>query len=127
MSHTALLSNLANQVQPILRYDLGDSVLQRPDPCPCGNPLPPSRSKGDRRTCSEFSDEQGETVTIAPLAFGTLLDRIPHVELSQIVQTAPTALRVRLRLEPGADADSVWRTVHADVDADARGARASSM
>ena len=33
-SHTVLISNLANRVQPILRYDLGDSVLQRPDPCP---------------------------------------------------------------------------------------------
>src|SRR5207248_4898353 len=34
-SHTVLISNLANRVQPILRYDLGDSVVLRPDPCPC--------------------------------------------------------------------------------------------
>ncbi len=39
-SHTVLLTNLANRVQPIIRYDLGDSVTARPDPCPCGNPLP---------------------------------------------------------------------------------------
>ncbi|MEO2092267.1 MAG: phenylacetate--CoA ligase family protein, partial [Gemmataceae bacterium] len=31
-SHTVLLSNLANRVQPVLRYDLGDSVVMRPDP-----------------------------------------------------------------------------------------------
>ena len=37
-SHTVLLTNLANRVQPIIRYDLGDTVLARPDPCPCGNP-----------------------------------------------------------------------------------------
>lgn len=45
-SHTVLLSNLANRVQPILRYDLGDSIVQRPDPCPCGNPLPAIRVQG---------------------------------------------------------------------------------
>ena len=30
MSHTVLLTNLANRVQPIIRYDLGDSVLVNP-------------------------------------------------------------------------------------------------
>lgn len=32
-SHTVLLTNLANRIQPIVRYDLGDSVLVKPDPC----------------------------------------------------------------------------------------------
>lgn len=45
-SHTVLLTNLINRVQPILRYDLGDSVLMRPDPCPCGSPLPSFRVVG---------------------------------------------------------------------------------
>ena len=38
-SHSVLVSNLANRVQPILRYNLGDSVIQRPDRCPCGDHL----------------------------------------------------------------------------------------
>jgi phenylacetate-CoA ligase len=45
-SHTVLISNLANRVQPILRYNLGDSILVRSDPCPCGNPLPAIRVQG---------------------------------------------------------------------------------
>ena len=45
-SHTVLVSNLANRIQPIIRYDLGDSVLARPEPCPCGNPLPAIRVQG---------------------------------------------------------------------------------
>lgn len=48
-SHTVLVSNLANVVQPILRYDLGDSILERPDPCPCGNLLPAVRVQGRAR------------------------------------------------------------------------------
>lgn len=29
-SHTVLLTNLANRIQPIIRYDLGDSIIVRP-------------------------------------------------------------------------------------------------
>ena len=42
-SHTVLVSNLANRVQPILRYDLGDSVCGLPHACPCKDPLPTIR------------------------------------------------------------------------------------
>ena len=46
LSHTVLLTNLANAVQPIIRYDLGDRVRMRVGPCPCGNPLPVTRARG---------------------------------------------------------------------------------
>ena len=46
LSHGALLTNLANGVQPLIRYALDDSVLMRPDPCPCGNPLPAVQVQG---------------------------------------------------------------------------------
>ena len=46
LSDTVLITNLANRIQPILRYDLGDSVLQRLDPCPCGDPRPAIRVQG---------------------------------------------------------------------------------
>lgn len=34
-SHTVLLTNLANRVQPLIRYDLGDSVTLLDRPCQC--------------------------------------------------------------------------------------------
>lgn len=114
-SHTVLLSNLANRVQPILRYDLGDSVLQRPDPCPCGDPLPAIRVQGRSADVLTFPAEDGRRVPIAPLAFGILADQTPGVELFQIVQTAPTSLRVRLRLEAGAEPDRVWEVLRSAV------------
>ncbi|MCZ7379884.1 phenylacetate--CoA ligase family protein [Micromonospora sp. WMMC250] len=110
-SHTVLISNLANRVQPILRYDLGDSVLQRPDPCPCGNTLPAIRVQGRTADLFTFPTDDGRRVTIPPLAFATLLDRIRHVELSQIVQTEPATLRVRLQSAAGADPEVVWEAV----------------
>lgn len=114
-SHTVLVSNLANRVQPILRYDLGDSVFERPDPCPCGNPLPAIRVQGRVADVLVFPAVGGEQVSIGSMAFATRLDAVPGIELYQIVQTAPTRLRVRLQPATGADPDHVWQAVDAEV------------
>ncbi|QBD79428.1 phenylacetate--CoA ligase family protein [Ktedonosporobacter rubrisoli] len=114
-SHTVLISNLANRVQPILRYDLGDSILQRPDPCPCGSPFPAFRVHGRIADVLTFPTERGEHVSIAPLVFGSLIDSLPGIALFQIVQTTPTNLRLRLRYATGADPDSVWQHVQSEV------------
>ncbi|NUP39529.1 MAG: phenylacetate--CoA ligase family protein, partial [Streptomyces sp.] len=109
-SHTVLISNLANRVQPILRYDLGDSVLMRPDPCPCGNPLPAVQVRGRAADLLTFPNGVG----LSPMLFGAALG-VPGVEQFQVVQTAPATLRVRLRPAGGADADRLWRTAHDNV------------
>jgi pimeloyl-ACP methyl ester carboxylesterase/phenylacetate-coenzyme A ligase PaaK-like adenylate-forming protein len=117
LSHTALLSNLANQVQPVLRYDLGDSILLRPDPCPCGNMFPAVQVQGRAADLLTFSTAHGEPVTMSPILFGTLLDRLPSIGQFQLVQTAPSTLRVRLRTAACADGapDQVWQTVRAEI------------
>jgi phenylacetate-coenzyme A ligase PaaK-like adenylate-forming protein len=114
-SHTVLVSNLANRVQPILRYDLGDSVLQRPDPCPCGDPQPAIRVQGRTADVLTFATERGERVSVPPLALDALADSIPGAGLVQIVQTAPASLRVRFRPESGAEPDHVWRALHSAI------------
>ena len=47
-SHAALITNLANTIQPIIRYELGDSITLLAEDCPCGNPLPAIRIEGRR-------------------------------------------------------------------------------
>jgi len=108
-SHTVLVTNLANRVQPILRYDLGDSVRQRPGPCPCGSPFPAIQVRGRSADLLTFRTDGGERVSLSPMLFGTLLDGVPGVERYQLVQTAPATLRVRL--QAAADADTVWPRV----------------
>ena len=110
-SHTVLISNLANRVQPILRYDLGDSVLQRPDPCACGNPLPAIRVQGRAADVLTFERADGQQVSLPPLSFAAVTERVDGIDLSQIVQTSPTTLRVRLRLAAGSDSEGIWRSV----------------
>lgn len=114
-SHTVLISNLANCVQPILRYDLGDSILQRPDPCPCGNPLPAIRVQGRAADVLTFPTDHGERITVPPLLFDTSISHIPGIEQFQVVQTMPTNLRVRLRLADSADPDRVWQKVRTEI------------
>jgi phenylacetate-coenzyme A ligase PaaK-like adenylate-forming protein len=112
-SHTVLVSNLANRVQPILRYDLGDRILQRLDPCPCGNPLPAIRVRGRTADIITFPTERGEQVAVPSLALE--IDHVPGVELFQIAQIAPTQLRVRLHPSANADPHRVWRAVHSEL------------
>lgn len=109
-SHTVLVSNLANRVQPILRYDLGDGVLLRPDPCPCGSPLPAIRVQGRTADLLRFPAGQG-VVSLAPLVLVTLMDHLGGVERFQVVQATPNTLRVRLLVEAGADPEAVWQAV----------------
>lgn len=112
-SHTVLVSNLANRVQPILRYDLGDRILVRPDPCPCGNPLPAIRVEGRTGDILSFATKGGGNVQIPALMF-EVVDAF-DVELFQIVQTAPNEMRVRLRFAANANPDRVWQSVHNEI------------
>lgn len=114
-SHTVLLTNLANRVQPILRYDLGDSILERPDPCPCGTPLQVISVQGRAADMLTFQTDQGERITVPPLLFGASIYHIPGIEQFQVVQTTPAILRVRLGLADGADPDHVWQALYTKI------------
>jgi phenylacetate-coenzyme A ligase PaaK-like adenylate-forming protein len=103
LSHTVLITNLANKTQPILRYDIGDSVVLRPDACPCGNPFPAIQVKGRSADVLTFTTAEGEQVSIPPLAFTIQIDSIQGVERLQILQTEPDQVRVRLRFEKAGD------------------------
>jgi phenylacetate-coenzyme A ligase PaaK-like adenylate-forming protein len=114
-SHTVLLTNLANRVQPLIRYDLGDSVTARPDPCPCGSPFPAIRVEGRRDDVLRLRSGDGRTVAVPPLAVAPVVAATPGVHLSQLVQTGPTSVRVRLEMEPGAHREEVWETALANL------------
>lgn len=107
-SHTVLLTNLANRVQPIIRYDLGDSVVARPEPCPCGNPLPAIRVQGRRDDVLRLQATNGRTVSVPPLAVGSVLDETPGVHRSQLVQTGPRSVLLRLDVKSDVPEEQVW-------------------
>ena len=102
-SHTALLTNLANRVQPILRYDLGDSVTEIPGPCPCGSPLPGIRVEGRRDEVLSLRSETGRMVPLLPMALCTVVEETPGVRSYQLIQAGPALLRLRVEEAPGHD------------------------
>lgn len=110
-SHTVLLTNLANRVQPLIRYDLGDSIVVKPEPCPCGCPLPAIRVSGRRDDILEFSHATGAPVRLLPMAVAAIVEETPGVHRYQIIQVGPACLRVRLDVEAGADPAHTGRAV----------------
>ena len=111
MSYSALVTNLANRVQPVIRYDLGDRIRIGTEACSCGSPLPTVTVQGRTDDVLSFESNTGAPVTVLPLAIGTLVEGIPGVHRFQLIQTGRTALTVRLELEPGAEMEVVRAAV----------------
>ncbi len=95
-SHTTLLTNLANRVQPLIRYDLGDSITVLPQPCRCGSAMPAIKVQGRHDDVLEVATAAGKRVKLMPLALATVLEDDAHVNDFQLLQTGPRSLRLRL-------------------------------
>ncbi|GGG62997.1 coenzyme F390 synthetase [Kocuria dechangensis] len=117
VSHTVLVTDLTNRVQPVIRYDLGDRVLVLPRPCPCGSPLPAVRVEGRSGDVLVFRAAGGGTVAVLPLALGTVVGETPGVRRFQAVRTTPETLSVRLDPEPGTDPAALRAAVDARLRA----------
>ena len=96
LSHTTLLTNLANRVQPLIRYDLGDQVAWLGDDCPCGSPLPTMRVRGRRDDPLHLRADDGRRVTLLPLALTTVLEDDAGVFDFQLRQRDAHTLCLRL-------------------------------
>ncbi|MDP9927963.1 phenylacetate--CoA ligase family protein [Variovorax paradoxus] len=93
---TTLLTNLANHVQPLIRYDLGDRVTLLATPCACGSSLPAIEVKGrDDDTLVFRGDHGAPPVKIVPLAVSTVLEEEAGLFDFQLVQQAPGDLLLR--------------------------------
>jgi phenylacetate-CoA ligase len=99
-SHTVLLTNLANHVQPLIRYDLGDTVTLLPG-CACGSAFPAVHVEGRCDDVLEFPRSDGATVTLLPLALVTLLEDDAGLHDFQLVQTGPREIGLRLGTNAG--------------------------
>lgn len=141
LSHTVLVTNLANRVQPLIRYNLGDRVQLAAGPCACGSPFPTLRVEGrsggvlsfaaaDKATLDgtrldgpgldgavpdgavvDGAGLDGNVVTVLPLALGTVIEETAGVRRFQAIRTGPRSLTVRLELWPDAATTAVRTAV----------------
>ena len=71
---TTLLTNLANHVQPLIRYDIGDQVTLRAGNCACGSPFPVIDVSGRSDDTLHVRGRSGRDIQILPLALSTVLE-----------------------------------------------------
>lgn len=94
---TTLLTNLANHVQPLIRYDIGDKVIIATESCRCGSPLPFIDVMGrDDDSLTMAGKTEGSSVTVLPLALMTALEEDAGLFDFQIFQRDAQTLAIRL-------------------------------
>jgi phenylacetate-coenzyme A ligase PaaK-like adenylate-forming protein len=98
-SYSTLLTNLANHVQPLIRYDLGDQVIFHPERCQCGSTLPVIEVQGRRDDVLVMAGCHGQPVTLLPLALTTVLEDEVGVFDFQLRQLDAHTLILRLPLQ----------------------------
>jgi phenylacetate-coenzyme A ligase PaaK-like adenylate-forming protein len=97
-----LLTNLANWVQPVIRYDLGDRIVPASGRCSCGSPLPAFRLEGRTEETLALRSPHGASVRLAPLALTTVVEEAAGANRFQIAQVGPARLALRFEKAPGA-------------------------
>ncbi|MCB1995943.1 MAG: phenylacetate--CoA ligase family protein [Burkholderiaceae bacterium] len=108
LSHDTLLTNLANGVQPLIRYALGDRTRWRAGPCACGSVLPVIEVEGRCDDLLVLPGVDGTPVHLLPLALSTLREDEAGLFHFRLEQTGPSSLCLRL---PGARTASACHAV----------------
>lgn len=116
MSHGLLVTNLANRIQPIIRYQMGDRVAISPDPCICGSPFPQIRVEGRTDDVLVFPSPQGKAIRILPLPLVTVAEGTPGLASCQLIQTEPSILRVRLSSKRPEEEPAVWDALRTSLE-----------
>ena len=105
MGQTTLVTNLANRIQPIIRYDLGDRTTLSHERCACGSPFPTLTVHG-REDEPVILGATG--TTLLPLALTTVLEEDAGLFDFQLIRRGPNDLLLRSGLE-GSEADAALR------------------
>ena len=98
MSYTLLLTNLANRTQPLIRYDLGDSVRFVKQSCTCGSAFPVLEVQGRCDDLLKLKRSNGQEMKFSPLAVVTVLEEELGLTQFQLLQTGHNELKLRLEL-----------------------------
>ena len=115
LSDRTLITNLANRVMPIIRYELGDRVTLLPEKCDCGITLPLIKVEGRTDEILRFQSPSGGLIPVLPLALWSVIKETPGVLRFQAIQTAPDTLKIRLEAKHTEDSEAVWKRVYVNA------------
>lgn len=114
-SDTVLLTNLANRIQPLVRYDLGDSTTMYEESCSCGSPFPVIEIGGRQGDILHFEGECRERIPVFSLAISSVVEAVPGVHRAQVIQTDERSLRIRLDVTDDTTEQRVWDQVELEL------------
>lgn len=100
-----LITNLANYVQPIIRYEVGDIVTMATEPCGCGSSLPLIEGIDGRDSDMFWIESEGELEPLPPAVFEVALGEVLDAREYQLVQEERNRFRVRVEPLPGRTLD----------------------
>jgi phenylacetate-coenzyme A ligase PaaK-like adenylate-forming protein len=115
LSDRTLITNLANRVMPIIRYELGDRVTLLPEKCDCGITLPLIKVEGRTDEILRFKSSDGQSIPVLPLALWSVLKETPGVLKFQAIQTSPDALKIRFEAKHAEECETVWKLVYVNA------------
>lgn len=112
-----LVTNLANMVQPIIRYEVDDVVTLANRACFCGSRLPRIKEVEGRTEDVLWIGEKKEQM-LSYILFKTAVEYLHEVREWQAVQLEPNRIEIRLELLPGAllDQDTAESVVVQKLD-----------
>jgi phenylacetate-coenzyme A ligase PaaK-like adenylate-forming protein len=112
-----LVTNLFNETQPIIRYEMSDVTGYSREGCDCGWPFPTlMRVEGRTDDLFRVSRPDGGHDTIHPYLFLAFASRFAQVRQYQIAQTGPTEITLSYVPAPGASGvEALVRSTMADA------------
>ena len=116
LSHSTLLTNLANRVQPLIRYRLDDRIRVLPDPCRCASTFTAIEVQGRSGDTLRLPGAHRDAVTILPLALETAIEEGAQVTQFQVIGLPDGHLELRFEAAVP-DARAAFKRCHAVIDA----------
>jgi phenylacetate-coenzyme A ligase PaaK-like adenylate-forming protein len=100
-----LITNLANFVQPIIRYEIGDIVTMATEPCGCGSNLPLIEGIDGRDSEMFWIDKGKGLQPLPPAMFEVALGELVDAREYQIVQEERNRFQIFVEPLPGVTLD----------------------
>lgn len=91
-SSKVLLTNLANKVCPLIRFEITDRIVMHNEPCACGNTRPWLTIEGRTDDILTFENN----IKIAPLSLYAIIKEIHEIQRFQLIQVKRNELELRL-------------------------------
>lgn len=101
-----LLTNLANLVQPIIRYYISDRVILERG-CPCGLPFPYLAIEGRKEDLLTFNDEDGNAIPLPSVPFISISMHLAGCYDAQFIKRDEKTMEIRYTTVTAAERPAV--------------------